>query len=421
MQAESRVLQSRVERLPLPTTRVPGVSNCFRARNIELQLQYDGALQIGEAWSGPISGSVRRAYDSNFRVRSFSVNDGVEISNDYDGDGLIVRAGDLRLTRDLQNGLVTGSSLLTVTDEWSYNEFGEPTQYKATASAGSTLYVASYVTDSLGRIVTLTQTIGNSTATYTYAYDSSGRLCEVTKDGSRVESYTYDDNGNRTASTVYGKSNIGTFDAQDRVIQYGENLHSYTGSGDLLSRRTGEHLTTYSYDELGNTLGIRLSDQREIVYEVDGLGRRIGKKVNGSRIAGYLYQDNERVAAELDGEGRVLSRFVYSDGANGPSYMVKEGIVYRLVVNHIGSIVLVVNAGTGEVSQQIEYDSFGNVLSDTKPGFQPFGFAGGLYDPDTKLVRFGARDYDPLTGRSTGKDPIGFGDDVSEPLCLCGR
>jgi RHS repeat-associated protein len=47
-------------------------------------------------------------------------------------------------------------------------------------------------------------------------------------------------------------------------------------------------------------------------------------------------------------------------------------------------------------------------LSDTNPGFQPFGFAGGIYDNDTKLVRFGARDYDPVTGRWTAKDPIYF-------------
>ncbi|MDH3423751.1 MAG: RHS repeat-associated core domain-containing protein, partial [Gemmatimonadota bacterium] len=46
---------------------------------------------------------------------------------------------------------------------------------------------------------------------------------------------------------------------------------------------------------------------------------------------------------------------------------------------------------------------------DTNPGFQPFAFAGGLYDPQTGLTRFGARDYDPITGRWTAKDPIGFG------------
>lgn len=38
----------------------------------------------------------------------------------------------------------------------------------------------------------------------------------------------------------------------------------------------------------------------------------------------------------------------------------------------------------------------------------PFGFAGGLHDRDTGLVRFGARDYDPATGKWTAKDPIDF-------------
>ncbi|MDH3227374.1 MAG: RHS repeat-associated core domain-containing protein, partial [Thermoleophilia bacterium] len=38
----------------------------------------------------------------------------------------------------------------------------------------------------------------------------------------------------------------------------------------------------------------------------------------------------------------------------------------------------------------------------------PFAFAGGLYDPQTGLTRFGARDYDPITGRWTAKDPLLF-------------
>ena len=48
------------------------------------------------------------------------------------------------------------------------------------------------------------------------------------------------------------------------------------------------------------------------------------------------------------------------------------------------------------------------MISDTNAGFQPFGFAGGLYDVQTGLVRFGARDYDAVTGRWTAKDPIRF-------------
>lgn len=53
------------------------------------------------------------------------------------------------------------------------------------------------------------------------------------------------------------------------------------------------------------------------------------------------------------------------------------------------------------IVQRIDYDEFGNITSDGNLGFQPSGFAGGLYDADKKLTRFGARDYDPATGRWT--------------------
>ncbi|MDF0752746.1 RHS repeat-associated core domain-containing protein [Marinobacter sp. 71-i] len=63
----------------------------------------------------------------------------------------------------------------------------------------------------------------------------------------------------------------------------------------------------------------------------------------------------------------------------------------------------------GQVVKAVEYDAYGNVISDSNPGFEiPFGFAGGLKDADTGLIRFGYRDYDPTTGRWTARDPIGF-------------
>jgi RHS repeat-associated protein len=88
--------------------------------------------------------------------------------------------------------------------------------------------------------------------------------------------------------------------------------------------------------------------------------------------------------------------------------VVTDNTVYRFITDHLGSVRLVVNAATGTVVQRMDYDAFGRVLNEFNPGFQPFGFAGGLYDNDTGLVRFGARDYDAYAGRWTAKDPILF-------------
>ncbi|MGH9857818.1 MAG: RHS repeat domain-containing protein, partial [Acidobacteriota bacterium] len=130
--------------------------------------------------------------------------------------------------------------------------------------------------------------------------------------------------------------------------------------------------------------------------------------MNGTLTHGFLYQNQLNPVAELDGTGTVVSRFVYGTKANVPDYLIKGGVTYRIVSDHLGNPRLVINESTGAIAQRIDYDEFGNITQDTAPGFQLFGFAGGLYDPQMGLTRFGARDYDAVTGRWTAKDPIDF-------------
>ena len=60
----------------------------------------------------------------------------------------------------------------------------------------------------------------------------------------------------------------------------------------------------------------------------------------------------------------------------------------------------------GVLIKEVTRDSFGLRYSDSFLDlFVPVGFAGGLTDPDTGLVRFGYRDYDPTVGRFTAPDP----------------
>jgi len=368
-----------------------------------LGYSYDGDLLTGVAWSGAVAGSTAYTYNNDLRVTAESVNAANSVSFGYDPDGLLTTAGSLAIAYDADNGLRTGSTLGSVTDSLTYTALGEPATYSASYTSTG-IYSAVYTRDALGRISQKVETIGGTASTYGYGYDTAGRLTAVTKDAVSAGAYSYDANGNRTASNGVSAS----YDAQDRLTSYGSASYSYTANGELLSKTVSAQTTSYQYDALGNLLQVTLPSGTAIDYLVDGENRRIGKKVNGTLTQGFLYQGALRPIAELDGSNAVVSRFVYATHANVPDYLIKGGVTYRIITDQVGSPRLVVNVANGAVAQRIDYDAFGQVLSDTNPGFQPFGFAGGLYDSDTKLVRFGARDYDAETGRWTAKDPIAF-------------
>ena len=115
-----------------------------------------------------------------------------------------------------------------------------------------------------------------------------------------------------------------------------------------------------------------------------------------------------RVLAEYDGTGTLISRFVYATRPNVPDYVVQGTTTLRLVTDHLGSPRLLINGTTGVVAGAMNHDEYGRVTQDSLSALIPFGYAGGLYDHDTKLVRLGSRDYDAETGRWATRDPARF-------------
>ncbi|MDH4183076.1 MAG: RHS repeat-associated core domain-containing protein [Nitrospinota bacterium] len=126
------------------------------------------------------------------------------------------------------------------------------------------------------------------------------------------------------------------------------------------------------------------------------------------RTAALDIEDQMDPVAELDCAGNVVSRFVHASKGHVPDYMANGGVYYRIISDHLGSVRLVINKLDNFIAQRSDYDEFGDVLSDTNPGFIPFGFGAAMYEQDTKLLRFGARDYDSYAGRWTAKNPAGF-------------
>lgn len=123
----------------------------------------------------------------------------------------------------------------------------------------------------------------------------------------------------------------------------------------------------------------------------------------------YAYNPEGQMIAELDKNGNLLKYFIYASKSHVPDYFIDSNSNrFKIVVDHLGSVRLVVNANTGAIVEKMNHDEFGKVLADSNPNYIPFGFAGGIYDSETKLTRFGVRDYDARIGRWTSKDPIRF-------------
>jgi len=346
----------------------------------------------------------------------------------YDNDGLLTGAGGFTISRYNDPGVNEAGLPYNVTNGAfslgrAFNGYGETGKESSTV-AGYDVYEWN-VTDRYadGRIKTKTETIGGVTTTFGYTYDEMGRLETVIKDGSLVESYDYDDIPYGTCTYQMNSlrgiaGRVLDYDAEDHLLSVGGTDYQYDLDGFLTSKASGAETTYYDYSSRGELLSVDLPDGTDITYVHDPLGRRIAKKVNGTITEKYLWSGLTTLLAVYDGSDNLLMRFVYADGRM-PVAVEKGGITYYLAYDQVGSLRAVADS-SGNVVKEIEYDSFGFVLSDTNPDFEvPFGFAGGLYDKDTGLVRFGYRDYDPDTGRWTAKDPIGFNGGASDLYGYC--
>jgi RHS repeat-associated protein len=407
-----------------------------------LSYAYDGQLMTGQTWSGGVAGSVSWTHDPDFRPVSETVTLGSSTTTArfaYDADSLLTCASSgtcafggtdgLRVRFDANVARPLESQVGNVSDSISYTSFGEAETYSATLSTTSALLYREQMSpsakprDRLGRIQRRIDTQGGVTTTWDYQYDTRGRLQQVDQNGALFERYTYDGNNNRTriergANNQGGETWTATVDAQDRLLTYGPFTYTYTAHGDLRTKtdaRTNE-TTTYTFDVRGNLRRVELPNADVITYLVDGQDRRVAKQKNGTLVKAWLWRSQLQLAAELDLTNGDVTRFVYTQGSGTtPAYALRGSETWRILSDHLGTPRVVANVATGAVVVSLEVGPWGEVSTGSAGvGAIPHGFAGGLYDAETGLVRFGAREYLPIAGQWASKDPIGFqGGDVN--------
>ncbi len=179
-------------------------------------------------------------------------------------------------------------------------------------------------------------------------------------------------------------------------------------------------MTEYTYDYRNrltsvverNVVGVVINDV-QFVYDV--FDRRIAKTVDvdgvGSQPAEttrFVY-DGLHVWADFDQAGQVTARYLYGDGIDQilARYQPGVGTAWYLA-DHLGTVRDIVDA-TGVVIDHVDYDSFGQIITETNPAQgDRFKFTGREWDVETSLYYYRARYFDPRQGRFVSADPLGF-------------
>ncbi|MDL2210781.1 hypothetical protein LJC26_08265, partial [Desulfovibrio sp. OttesenSCG-928-O18] len=298
-----------------------------------------------------------------------------------------------------------------------------------------------------GRLRGKIETTGHEREEFAYRHDAQGRLICVHADGYPVERYEYNESGQRVRSVTGQETRSYHYDDAGRLERAGEARYAYDASGNLARKTEGRDTTVYTYEDT-RLARVDLPDGSRITYTYPPDSPCPMRRYrNGTLTAEYEWNDLERLASCVDHEQGLVFSFVYDDrgalslmrltgrvpepalagkrpspwdfmDANLPPEPSYTGLQQRFGpgsregtflcgCDQVGTLKLV-TLKNGKLIKRIRYDSFGNMLHDDTPDlFIPVGFAGGLTDRDTGLIRFGYRDYDPLTGRFTSPDPLG--------------
>uniref|UniRef100_A0A8D0API8 Teneurin transmembrane protein 1 n=1 Tax=Sander lucioperca TaxID=283035 RepID=A0A8D0API8_SANLU len=273
--------------------------------------------------------------------------------------------------------------------------------------------------DSAGRTTTCDIRVGvdNNVTRYTYEYDADSQLQSASVNERPQWRYSYDLNGNINLLS-HGTSARLTplrYDQRDRITHLGELQYSVDDDGFL--RQRANDLFDYNSNGLLTRVYNRVTE-RTVWYRYDGLGRRVATKSSQGEQLQFFYADLShptRASHLYNHSSNLITSLYYDLQGHLIAMELSSGEEYYVACDSVGSPRAVFSS-KGRLVKEILYTPYGEVYQDTNPDFQlVIGFHGGLYDPLTRLVHLGRRDYDTLAGRWTSPNHELWGELSKEP------
>uniref|UniRef100_A0A3B4FSH7 Teneurin-4 n=1 Tax=Pundamilia nyererei TaxID=303518 RepID=A0A3B4FSH7_9CICH len=358
---------------------------------------------------GMVNARFDYVYDNSFRVTSMQavINEKplpIDLYRYDDVSGKTEQFGKFGVIYYDINQIIT-TAVMTHTKHFDAYGRVKEVQYEIFRSL---MYWMMVQYDNMGRVVAKELKVGPyaNTTRYTYEYDADGQLQVVSINDKPLWRYSYDLNGNLHLLSPGNSARLTPlrYDIRDRITRLGDTQYRMDEDG-FLKQRGNDY---FEYNSAGLLVKVynKVSGW-SIEYRYDGLGRRVSSRSSRGQHLQFFY-------AELSSPTRVTHMYNHSSSEITSLYYDLQGHLFAMELSsgdefyvacdNIGT-PLAVFSGSGIMIKQILHTAFGEVYLDTNPSLQLIiGYQGGLYEPLSKLVHMGRRDYDVLAGRWTTPD-----------------
>lgn len=399
---------------PDPSFNAPAVSFTYTATSQRLSMvdisgttQYQYDLRDRLTQKATPEGTLAYTYDLGGNLKSIQSSNptGTNVNYHYDADN--------RLSLVKDNRLAAG------TTSYSYDSVGNLQGY-----VYPNIVQTSYIYNSSNRLTNLSIANGSATtiASYAYLLGPAGNRTHVTELSGRQVTYGYDNLYRLTSETITGDPN-----GKNGAIGYqydpvGNRLNRTSTVGPVppatYSYDADDRLTADTYDANGSTTAsggnsytydfenhLTNLNSGQATYIYDGDGNRVAKTASGV-ITQYLVDDRN-----LTGYAQVLEEIsggtvqrVYTYGLNRISQSQASGTSFYRYDGH-GSVRLLTDT-TGTVTDQFDYDAFGNIIIQTGTTPNVYLYSGEQNDPNLGFYYLRARYFSTSRGRFLTQDSV---------------
>lgn len=213
-------------------------------------------------------------------------------------------------------------------------------------------------------------------------------------------SYNYNQNDNRTTA---GGSTYNYLAGSNKLNNISGSLNDnlgYDNSGNQISSNG----KIYTYNNAGSFIGYN-DGFNNFTYTVNSLGERLAKidNINQINSTSFVY-DGGMILGEY--KNNSSQEYVYLNG--DVIAMIKNGIVYNVYNDHLGTPRTVTDQNNNIVWKWDNTEAFGNNLPTIQTVEFNLRFPGQYFDNESNLHYNYYRTYNPKTGKYIQSDPLGL-------------